>query len=433
MIRVIDRHPGTRLEGNRIEDSRVRAEMLREPMTRADWTTHDYNVHFCIGIENTGSEETATELSINGGDWDELPETQPLLYTAREAEGPFLPADIIARTDLAKKYAVRFRLGAGEKLFVANTLVREPNALGAEFDALGGKGGAQRRVIGTTVEGREIVAFVYGDPTKNGAVLVTSGFHPPEPDTLASASIMDWLSEPEGRALTDRLAVAVVPIANPDGYALGTQGANASGINFYWHFARELPELCPEAAALWQFAEQLAPIGYIDFHSYTFQLRKQAGPYLRPLMFHASDVVRRAAATVYQRLSTDMGGSPVTGFVTYAPHTLGAMLTARFDTIALAKYHLHLAEGEAGCRERGLAVFRTLTNCLIEHGLVHRGRPRTDQWRRRFCHLRVLWAGLLRPMLGHLRRGEFSRIKFSRMALVNPGEAANLTESYTAT
>ena len=429
MIRVIDDHPGTRLESARIEGNRICIEMLREPMTRADWTTHDYNVHFCVGVENSGGGETTAELSVNGGHWDALPEACPLLYTAKDADGPFHPANLAARTDLDKRYAVRFRLKAGERLYIANTLVRDYTKLAAEFDALGARGNAERRVIGTTLDGRDMVAFLYGDTAARGTVLVTSGFHPPEPDTLASAAIMDWLGGGDGQRLLEELAVVVMPIANPDGYTRGTQGANAAGINFYWHFAREHPDKCPEAAALWRLAVELAPRGYIDFHCYTFQLAKEAGPYLRPLLFYQAPTVRRAGAALYRRLAREAPSRPVTGFGTFAPHTLGSMLVERFDTIALAKYHLHLAEGETGCRERGLAVFRALADTLVTHGLVQPGVPRTPGWRTAVCAARTLWAGLLRPVLGHLRRGQFGQSRLDRTGLVAPRNAADIAET----
>jgi len=216
------------------------------------------------------------------------------------------------------------------------------------------------------------------------------------------------------------LAVAVVPVTNPDGYALETQGSNAAGINFYWHFARELPDRCPEAAALWAFATKLAPRGYIDFHCYTFQLGKEPGPYQRPLRFYRAPTVRQACLALYAALADDRDGVPLTGFSAYAPHTLGAMLTAHFDTITLAKYHLHLAEGERGCEVRGLRVFRHMVDALKKAGLTRPAAERPRAWGDAWLKADILWAGLLRPVLGNLRRGNFPRVRLDRTALVGP-------------
>jgi hypothetical protein len=424
VIRVLTDHPGTRIGKAEVNGNRVSIEMLHEPMTRADWTTHDYNVHFCVGLENAANERCEVDLSIQNGAWDALPDIVPALYSAAAPDGPYAPAPLAARSDLGKRYCIRVPLDGGEKRYVANTMVRVPAALAETFDALGREGGADRRVIGRTLEGRDIVAYVYGDPDTRGTLLVSSGFHPPEPDTLASAEIMRHLAGPEGAGLLDEVAIAVVPLANPDGYANGTQGSNAAGINFYWHFARELPERCPEAAALWRFADALAPRGYIDFHCYTFQLRKKPGPYQRPPFFHDDRRVRAACRSLYARLAP---GVPVTGFSAYAPHTLGAMLTARYDTLSLAKYHLHLAEGEEGCRERGRRVFLAMASTLKEHGLTAPATPRGWNWRSPLRNALIVWAGLLRPSLGWLRRGRFERIDMTRTRLVPGTESGDTT------
>jgi hypothetical protein len=424
VIRVLNDHPGTRIGGARVKGRLVSLEMLREPMTRADWTTHDYNVHFCVGIENIGDNDAEIELSVEGGRWDSLPDRKPLLYGAPSADGPFAPVSFPARTDFVRRYAVRIKMVGGGRLYVGNTLVRNLLPLAAELDDLARAGNATRCVIGRTLQNREIAGYIYGDPTK-GVLLVTSGFHPPEPDTLATTAIMRYLVSSEGQALLEHLAIALVPIANPDGYANGTQGANAAGINFYWHFARELPERCPEAAALWRFAETLAPCGYIDFHSYTFQLGKRAGAYKRPLFFYDGAAVRAAGAALYRRLRDEALDVPVTGFGTFAPHTLGSMLARRFDTLTLAKYHLHLAEGEDGCHARGLRVFRAMAEILLAHGLAAPALPRPSSWREPWRHALVCWAGLLRPTIGHVRRGQFGRMRFDRTALVTPPSGAN--------
>ncbi|MEK9643943.1 MAG: M14 family zinc carboxypeptidase [Alphaproteobacteria bacterium] len=417
MIRILEDHTGTRIGSARVDGAHVAVDMRHEPMTRADWTTHDYNVHFCVGLENAGPADTEIELSVEGGRWDDLPDRTPLLYAANDAAGPFAPATFPARTDLRRRYVARIPLAAGARVYVANTLVRDLSLLSADFDKIASAGGAERRVIGHSLEDRELVAYLYGDPAK-GTLLVSSGFHPPEPDTLATAEIMRYLASAEGQALAARLAVAILPITNPDGYADGTQGSNAADINFYWHFARELPQRCPEAAALWRFAESLAPRAYIDFHCYTFQLGKQAGPYLRPSFFHDGAPVRTACEALYRRLQEDVPGRPVTGFGTYAPHTLGAMLNARFDTISLAKYHLHLAEGEAGCRDRGKRVFRAMAETLLAHGLAGPAPGKGAAWRAPLCQALIWWAGLLRPTIGKLRRGQFGQVRMDRTALV---------------
>ena len=336
------------------DGDRVFATTFKEPMTRADWTTHDYNVHFILGLCNDGNATSNTEIEIERGRWDKLPDRTPLLYTSSSADGPWQIASFPARTDLGKRYAMRLPIAPGESVFIANTLPRCLDAIVGEADRLAAAGGAQTVKFGRSLHGRPLHAYIFGDSARLATILITSGIHPPEPDTLATAEIMKWLGGQEGKELLNRVAVVVIPVVNPDGYAHGTQAANAGGINMYWHFATELPKRCPEAHALWEFAAGLRPRGYIDFHSYSFQLGKEAGPYLKPMSFYGAQATRLTARRIYARLDVEVSGKSIHGFSTYAPHTLGARLTAAYDTITLAKYHLHLKEGADECRQRGL-------------------------------------------------------------------------------
>lgn len=420
-IEVLPSGVGVGIQSPEIRGNAVNVEIHREPMTRADWTTHDYNVHFCVGLRNRADVATTVELSVDGGTWEALPRIAPLLFASDAPHGPFRTFEAPARTDLGKRYAVRVTLAPNQTLYVANTLVRNLDDLRSEFDRLAEGSGAQRWAYGHSLDGRELVAYRYGAQQQQGTILVTSGFHPPEPDTLGTAAIMEWLGGDDGRALRERLAVVIVPIANPDGYARGTQAANAAGINFYWHFARELPDRCPEAAALWALASDLAPRGYIDFHAYTFQSRKAFGPYVRPALFYSDYQIRAVAAQVYRRMVEGDGGTPVAGFGTYAPHTLGSMLASAFDTITAAKFHLHLKDGVDGCRRQALDAFRTMTDELISAGLTARGGRAQPGWRGPLRLARVLWAGCMRPNFGLLRRGRFSEVRLARTGL-DPAE-----------
>ena len=413
-LRILNDCCGTRPGAVCVLGNKISLSILTEPMTRADWTTHDYNVHFCCGVENVGDESCTVEVSVNGGRFDQLPQVAPLLYASTSPDAGFEPFTGQARTDLRKRYAISLTLQRGERIYLANTLVRSLPFLQQRFDTLAKRGGGIRRVFGHSVLGRELVAYTYGNPTKHGCILVSSGFHPPEPDTLATEAIMEWLGNREGMALARQIAIVVIPLANPDGYALGTQGANAEGINFYWHFAREMPDRCPEATALWRLADGLAPRGYVDFHSYTFQLNKEAGPYVRPLQFHASVQAKRAAKAFYDALAEQLHTRPVIGFSTYAPHTLGSMLADKYDTVTAAKYHLHLKQGAKACGLHGLRVFQLLAEALLTEKMIGRGRSRSRRALDLVCWARRIWAGLLRPQLGLLRRGRLAELRFDR-------------------
>lgn len=413
---------GTGIESAHVSGDHIALKLFREKMTRADWTTHDYNVHFSFGLVNDQADDREFSISMEGGSWDRLPDHSPLLYTAPAPDGPWTIANLRARTDLKTRYAIYAPLAAGETLYIANTLPRQLQPLNENFHAIAEQTGARHHVYGTSLEGRPLDAYQYGDPDRQPLLLVTSGFHPPEPDTFASEAIMEWLGADESRAIRDHFAVTVIPIANPDGYAHQTQGSNAAGVNMYWDFRAEDKTACPEAVALWEYCLAVAPVGYVDFHCYTFQLGKKPGPYQRPLAFYRSPSVRQAASDIYTRHAQEMGGKPVVGFSTYAPATLGSRLARKFDTLSLAKYHLHLSEGTDGCARRGLEVFRLLGETLADtaggpSNAAHGVRPQDL-----VNHVRILWAGAIRPTIGLARRGRLREIDCTRFGLIEPAE-----------
>lgn len=402
-------------EGGRVT---VRASLLTEPMTRAGWTTHDYNVHFCIGLENQGDRAIVVELLI-GAEWEQLPETRPLLYAASNADGPFEPANFEARTDLKKRYAVRLGLDPGKRLYIANHCPRPLAALYDRLDELAQHGAASRKEIGRSYDGRPIVAYTYGGGGGKPVVLVISGTHPPEPDTYASEAVMEWLASPGAQRTRQSVTVVVIPVANPDGFIRRTQGANAAGINFFWDFALDQPTLCPEAKALWALAHKLRPRAYIDYHGYTFQLRKEPGPYARPALFYRSSAVRQAAARIYSRMVGRYGDVAVGGFSAYAPETLASRLASEFDTITVAKFHVHLKRGIDACKSDGVRAFRVVIEELLSGELCRPAEPvGIPVLLRQLRRARQLWAGFLRPTLGLLRRGKAAAVDFRRRAIV---------------
>ena len=425
MIEILGRGCGTAFDKALVAGNVIKLEMRHEPMTRADWTTHDYNVHFCVGLRNTALQDIAVELEVEGGTWSDLPPITPLIYVSTGPDGPFSPFTGEARTDLKKKYALKLNIPAGTSIYVANTMPRTHQEELSRAATAGAASRAAKVVYGQSLQGRDLVAWTIGDVKSKPVLLVTSGFHAPEPDTLASIAILRALSLPEFDRISQQYAIAIVPVANPDGYAIGSQGSNAEDINLYWHFAKETPTRCPEAAKLWEFAHALEPVGYIDFHSYTFQLRKDAGPYLKPLWYYADPRVRAAAAALERRVVGDLRLKPVRTFSAFAPHTLGAMLTEAFDTLTMAKYHIHLKDGVEACEAQAVDVFTALADALASNGVTSRPKAgpsgTTLHLRKRITEI---WAGCVRPAFGELRRGNFSRIRFDRTGLDLPAEVS---------
>jgi hypothetical protein len=407
---------GASLDVQRIEGARVFARLREESICRADGAAYDYNRHFAFGIENRGPAGVEAEILIQCASADELPDAPALLFGSRSPTTEFTRAEVWSRSDARKAYAIRVALASGETRYFANYLFRPHSFLLAHFDSLGRAGDARRHVIGHSVQGRELVAYSYLRPSSavpRPAMLITSGVHPPEPDTLATEAIMEHLAAPASADLRDAFDVHLVPVMNPDGFVLGYNGCNAHQINFYWLFDRNDHGRCPEAQALWAYAAKMSPVVYFDWHGYTFQRgKKHAAPYLKPVLLHEGRGVRRLVRAMNARVAQVAGGHTTTGFLTYAPSTLATQLTLAFNTITYAKFHLELRLGIARNKELAVQAVEAVFEIMRENRALN---PRTilkrphggvggDPVAAALRPLLFWWGGHARPALGRLRR-----------------------------
>ncbi len=127
-------------------------------------------------------------------------------------------------------------------------------------------------VLGHSVDGRPIVAFVVGDRTSRRRVLIVGCIHGNEPAGIAIAHRLERTS-PGGVALW------IVPVLNPDGLAAGTRG-NAHGVdlnrNFPWRWRRlsgvfssgPRPLSEPESRIAYRLIRRLRPQVSIWFHQH---------------------------------------------------------------------------------------------------------------------------------------------------------------------
>jgi murein peptide amidase A len=129
----------------------------------------------------------------------------------------------------------------------------------------------ERRVLGTSVKGRKIMAYRVGDPKARTKAVAMSTFHGDEPATRRILrSIRD------GRPVKG-IDLWVVPTINPDGLARGTR-KNARGVdlnrNFPYRWADldgsyesgPRPRSEPETRALIRFFEDVRPKFVVSFH-----------------------------------------------------------------------------------------------------------------------------------------------------------------------
>ena len=370
-IEVLKDFDGALAGAHHWKDATLYIEMAPEPPIFVDYAWHTYQSHFAFGLKNTTDREISPVILVTG-EKDVNRDHPALIYSSPSLEQEFTKAGFPAFFDGLFRYKLLPTLAPGETLYLANTYFQPPKELFARLDGLARAGGAERRVFGKTVKGRDLTAYLYRElaPEHAPLVLITSGFHPAEPDTLATQSILEFLAGEEGRELRRKLRFAVAPVMNPDGFIHGRPASNLSGVNFYWEFTKDDPAKTPEAAALWKLALELKPSVYFDFHSYTFQFSKKASPYAKPLLFYRGEKVRALTRKLEAGLISFANGTAHRGEATWAPATMQYQLTRKLNTITFAKYHLALCDGVEGCREHGLGAVLTVCRDLIKAGIT---------------------------------------------------------------
>ena len=352
-------------------DGALFIEMAPEPPIFVDYAWHTYQFHFAFGLKNNSDSELSPVILVTGE--NETRRDHPaLIYSSPSLEKEFSRANFPCFFDGMFRYKLLPTLAPGETLYLANTYFQPPRELFARLEGLARAGGAERLVFGKSLENRDLTAYLYLDRAPENAplVLVTSGFHPAEPDTLATQAILEYLAGEEGRELRTKLRFAIAPVMNPDGFIHGRPASNLAGVNFYWEFTEKDEVKAPEAAALWKLALELKPSLYFDFHSYTFQPHKTASPYVKPLLFYRGEKVRRLARELAAGLMGHTNGAANRGEASWAPGTLQYKLTRKLNTITFAKYHLALCDGVDGCREHGLVALLTVCRGLLEAGVT---------------------------------------------------------------
>ncbi|MDQ3070956.1 MAG: hypothetical protein M3R55_14665 [Acidobacteriota bacterium] len=274
-----------------------------------------------------------------------------------------------------EEYRIRVTLLPGETVFLTNSLQQPAEAFASwlrrfadEHPSLVtlteiGRTPGNNALLVATVEDRDV------SPAPRDRMMVTSGLHPAEPDWLATLAILRALvsSEPWARALRRAFVFDVVPVSNPDGFDLGTNATNASGVNMYWDFRPGDHDASPEAVRLWEWMERHPPVLYLDFHAYVFQLGKDYRAYLRPA-YDYPPALRGVVRAIDRRLTALCGGRAVRDDATRDPRTLAPQLSRRHGTLTYPKFHVHFIYGIAATRQLSVDVFRAVAEPAAEQG-----------------------------------------------------------------
>lgn len=413
-IEVFSDFDGGSLDLASFDGATLTGGVFQEQICRADGELYDYSRHFAFGLANHSAAPATVRVRLGAARAEALPDDPPLLFWAASPTAVFQRAELGGRTDRSKGYAFDVPLGPGETRYVANYFFRDYSTLAGRFDELGATTGASRSVIGTSLEGRPLTMYSWtrtGVPDDRHVVVMTSAVHPPEPDTLATEAVMTHFTTDEGRRWLEQCDFHVIPIANPDGFVHGFSGCNAAELNFYWIFETDDEKRAPEPYHLWKVMERLKPTVYLDWHGYTFQTTgRHAAPYEKPVSLNHGRAVRALVKAMNERVAVAGGGHRTCGFLTHAPSTLAPRLTAAFNTITYAKYHLELRLGIARNRELALQVVRSILDTLRgapsrrvlllqPHGECPRDPLAVVAW-----PLHNIWRSKIRKRLGIARR-----------------------------
>ncbi len=351
-----------------------------------------YDYYFCVRLSNVSCDSRAVTLDAMRPGYTNRKtrwHLSSLPVFVSEDLGTWYVLDQVEASENHEEYRVTVPLKPGQTLYLCNSLPYPSGRMSAWLKGMQGNHPDRARLssIGRSAHGREILLFSITDPTVDDSVkdrvLVTSGFHPAEPDWLATTAIIELLLSDErwSRDVLQGFILDVIVQVNPDGTELGTNGCNAQGINMYWDFRSHQPQTSPEATHLWNWIGAHPPHIYIDFHCYVYQLQKDFRPYIRPL----SDYVRSArpvAHAIDRRLIELCNGRFVQGPITNIPTTLAAQITDAFGTITYTKFHLHLNHGVVACRQLGVEVFKIVAETANAYRpLAPRVIPDAGRWR----------------------------------------------------
>ncbi|MHA1491427.1 MAG: M14 family zinc carboxypeptidase [Promethearchaeota archaeon] len=235
---------------------------------------------------------------------------------------------------------------------------------------------AKEVIIGKTVQGRNIVAYEYGNINSKPTILIISGFHPPERDTVAIEAIMEKLLEMEWRERAlKNYSFSLIPILNPDGFANSMQGSNINEINFHWKFFGNDKDKCPEAYSIWEYCKKIKPVVLFDFHAFTFQ-NNNPRPYLIPEGYYVAKKSRLIQKYFNSKLSALCGLSKnrySRNEVILAPTLLATRLRNEFGTLTVPKFHLHMKDGIEESKQMALKCLEIILRGLRRFDVKNSG------------------------------------------------------------
>lgn len=169
-------------------------------------------------------------------------------------------------TESLPENRVRLRVDMpGPKLYVARTEPYRLSDLQKLLEAIRSSPRVETTIIGKTVDGRDVEVIRIGSVQAPHRVFVRARAHPWESgSSWVAHGLIERLvrNDPGTRALLERYAVYILPMANKDGVARGRTRFNLLGkdLNRNWDTPAD-PSLAPENAALEAWLERMIAAG----------------------------------------------------------------------------------------------------------------------------------------------------------------------------
>lgn len=331
----------------------------------------EYSWFYIAALQGQKGESITMFANMAEDDLQTLTRNNSLLFYSTNKHN-WQPIKEPVWTDRAgiKQYT-SFNIPTNQPFFISNTIFYSLSSLENEFAAYVKDNAniCSQKIIGHSLLNNPLNLITFNKPRQNlGRILLTTGCHPAEPDTLASQAILEYLASPAAKTLINNYHIDVLPIQNPDGFA-ARSCLTHNGINLYWNFIKNDSKNCPEAYYLWQYICKHPPMLYIDFHSYVHQYHRHPMPYLKEALAYKGLFTKSIIKKMDRLLIKESRGFYRFGQLAMWPESLSSFITQKFNTIAYTKYHFNLYEGIPASKTRAVNIFSGLTNILVENKL----------------------------------------------------------------
>ena len=351
----------------------IQIRVSSDPLTNQYSKGYDYYFHIAITNNDSNTRIVTLEALRPNTDPDIeewFPTQAPILCSSNGKTWYLLPH--VQTTEGHRDYRCPVTILPGKTMQVANNTPIIPEFVTTHLRSIAQENPEliQYHEIGHSVQGLPISLLEVNEypQIERDRFLIWTGIHPSEPDPLAAFWVIEWLmsNDPEAVRARDAYTFEVLPMINPDGFHLGTSGCNANGVNIFWDFRRDDPIKCPESVALWRWIEARPPQVALDIHAYIYQVNKRARPYIGSIRSYPPKF-RRAAWSMQRAVVKQCRGEAMAGNIAEIDTSLAPHLVARYGTLVLPGYHLHLADGPEMCRRLTIDTLAAVTAATMRY------------------------------------------------------------------